>query len=179
MVKRETKGVSGEPELTDEERPSKSQRKRDMTALQDLGAELVELNDEQLAAVALPENLHDAVVEAKHCRTHEARRRQLQYIGKLMRHVDAGPIRARVDGFKVAGREHTMRLHRAERWRDRLLDEPDALAEFLAAQPAADAQRLRALIRNTQHERASGQPPRSYRALFRLIRDVLDEEREP
>ena len=161
------------------ERPSKSQRKREMTALQDLGAELVELNDEQLAAVALPENLHEAVAEARRCRTHEARRRQLQYIGKLMRHVDAAPIRARLDGFKAVGREHAMRLHQTEDWRERLLDEPDALAEFIATFPAADAQRLRTLIRNTQHERATDQPPRSYRALFRFIRDLLDEGREP
>jgi len=167
--------VSGEQEMHEDGRPSKSQRKREMTALQDLGAELVELNDGQLAAADLPDNLHAAIVEAKRCRTHEARRRQLQYIGKLMRHVDPEPIRARINAFKAVGREHTMRLHQAERWRERLLDEPGSLAEFIAAHPAADAQRLRTLVRNTQHERATGQPPRSYRALFRLIRELLDQ----
>jgi ribosome-associated protein len=171
----EEKNVSDSPEAREDGRPSKSQRKREMTALQDLGAELVELNDNQLAAVDLPENLHDAIVEAKRCRTHEARRRQLQYIGKLMRHIDPAPIRARIEAFKAVGRAHTMRLHQAERWRDRLLDEPEALGEFIATHPGADAQRLRTLVRNAQHERATGQPPRNYRALFRLIRELLDE----
>jgi len=92
--------------------PSKSQRKRDMNALQDIGAELLELNDQQLAGIELPENLHAAVTEARKLRANGARRRQLQYIGKLMRQVDPAPIREKLDGFRSTSAAETARLHR-------------------------------------------------------------------
>jgi ribosome-associated protein len=158
--------------------PSKSQRKRDMTALQDIGAELVGLNDQQLAAIDLPEALREAVAEARRLRSHEARRRQLQYIGKLMRQVDPAPIREKLDGFRSTSAAETARLHRIERWRERLLDEPGALAEFIAAHPGTDSQQLRTLIRNTAEERARGKPPKHFRALFQMIKAVL-EARDP
>jgi len=154
--------------------PSKSQRKRDMTALQDIGAELVELGDSQLAAVDLPENLRAAVEEARGMRAHGARRRQLQYIGKLMREVDPAPIREKLDGFRSTSAADTARLHRIERWRERLLDEPEALAEFIAAHPATDSQQLRTLLRNTAEERARGKPPKHFRALFQMIKSVVE-----
>lgn len=156
------------------ELPSKSQRKRDMDALQDIGAALVELNDQQLASVEMPENLRDAVTEARRLRTHEARRRQMQYIGKLMRHIDPAPIRAKIDGWRSASTQHTAQLHHIERWRDRLLAEPDALALFVADHPGADTQQLRTLIRNTEFERAHGKPPKSFRALFQMIRELVE-----
>lgn len=155
--------------------PSKSQRKRDMHELQALGVELVELSDEQLASVELPENLLDAVVHARSLTKHEARRRQLQYIGKLMRHVDPDPIRERIAAYRAVSSAHTARLHRLERWRTRLLEEDGALAELLQAHPTADAPRLRSLIRNAARERAAGQPPKSYRALFRMLDEVMVE----
>lgn len=158
--------------------PSKSQRKRDMTALQDIGAELVGLNDQQLAAIDLPEGLREAVAEARRLRSHEARRRQLQYIGKLMRQVDPAPIREKLDGFRSTSAAETARLHRIERWRERLLDEPGALAEFIAAHPGTDSQQLRTLIRNAAEERARGKPPKHFRALFQMIKAVL-EARDP
>lgn len=161
--------------MTDNTRPSKTQQKKHMLALQNLGAELVALNDEQLASVALPENLREAVAAARRITTFEARRRQLQYIGKLMRTIDAEPIRARLDVWKSSSREHSARLHRIERWRERLLADESALAEFIANHPQADAQQLRALVRNTQRERAENNPPRSYRALFQLIRATLEQ----
>lgn len=158
--------------------PSKSQRKRDMTALQDIGAELVELNDQQLAGIDLPENLRAAVAEARKLRAHGARRRQLQYIGKLMRQVDPAPIREKLDGFRSTSAAETARLHRIERWRERLLEDPAAVAEFIAAHPGTDSQQLRTLIRNTAEERARGKPPKNFRALFQMIRTVV-EARSP
>lgn len=152
--------------------PSKSQRKRDMDALQDIGEELTQLNSQQLDSIELPENLRDAVLAARAMKRNEARRRQMQYVGKLMRQVDPAPIRARLDGFLSVSAEHTARLHHIERWRERLLADPAALAEFIAAHPAADSQQLRALIRNTAQERARGKPPKNFRALFQMIRDV-------
>lgn len=163
--------------MTEDARPSKTQRKKEMLALQDLGAELLSLNEQQLAAMALPENLHEAVAAAKRITKFEARRRQLQYIGKLMRAIDAEPIRARLAAWKAASRAEAVRLQRIERWRERLLAEENALAEFVAQYPRADAQRLRALVHDAHRERAANRSPRSYRMLFQLVRDILSEER--
>src|SRR5687767_8194920 len=150
--------------------PSKSQKKREMHALQDLGVALVELNDEQLAAVELPENLRDAVMEARRLEgKHEARRRQMQYIGKLMRHVDPDPIRESIAAYNAVSREATTRLHLLERWRARLLEDDNALTELVGAYPHTDAARVRVLLRNAERERAAGQPPKSFRALFQLL----------
>ena len=107
-----------------DERPSKSQRKRDMTALQALGAELVALSADQLDRVELPERLREAIVEARQIKSFEARRRQLQYIGKLMRDVDAEPIRMTLEQWRGSAREATAQQHAVERWRDRLPFEP-------------------------------------------------------
>lgn len=160
------------PEFDDA--PSKSQRKRDMDALQAIGAELTELNDQQLAGIELPETLRDAVIEARGMKRNEARRRQVQYIGKLMRRVDPGPIRAKLDGFKSVSAEHTAQLHLIERWRERLLADPAAVAEFIGAYPEADSQQLRTLIRNTADERARGKPPKHFRALFQMVRGLVE-----
>ena len=154
--------------------PSKSQRKRESHALQDLGTELVELSDEQLASVELPENLRDAVLDArKLAGKHEALRRQMQYVGKLMRHIDPEPIRASIDAYKAVSREATARLHLLERWRTRLLEDDAALTSFMAEYPHADAARVRALLRNAARERAAGQPPKSFRALFQLLNETI------
>jgi ribosome-associated protein len=161
--------------MTDE-LPSKSQRKRDMHELQALGAELVELNDEQLSSMHLPERLMDAVLDARRMSKHEARRRQLQFIGKIMRTVDAGPIRERLAAWKAVSRTHTARLHSIERWRARLLADEHAIADLLREHPRADAARLRALVRNARREQAAGEPPRSFRALFRLLSETLVDE---
>lgn len=152
--------------------PSKSQRKRDMDALQDIGEELTQLNEQQLAGIELPENLRDAVLEARAMKRNEARRRQMQYVGKLMRQVDPAPIRVKLDGFLSVSAEHTARLHHIERWRERLLSEPQSVSEFIAEFPATDSQQLRTLIRNTEQERARGKPPKNFRALFQMIREV-------
>ncbi len=157
------------------EPPSKTRRKQAMDALQDIGAELVELNDQQLAGIDLPENLRDAVTAARKMGKNEARRRQLQYIGKLMRYIDPAPIRAKLDGWLSVSAEHTARLHHIERWRERLLSDPAALTEFVTVHPAADTRQLRLLIRNTEQERTHGKPPRSFRALFQFIRELMEQ----
>ena len=156
------------------EPPSKSQRKRDMDALQAIGAELVMLNTHQLDSIELPENLREAVVFARSMKPNESRRRQLQYIGKLMRQVDPAPIRARLDALMSVSAEHTAQLHHNERWRDRLVAEPLAVSEFIAAHPGADSQQLRTLIRNVTEERSRGKPPKHYRALFQMIRGLVE-----
>jgi len=159
------------------ETPSKSSKKRDMLALQELGARLVELNEQQLNSMLLPEELLEAVLEARRlARQHEAKRRQLQFIGRLMRNIDAAPIRDRLEEWRGQGREHTAQLHTLERWRDELLAADPALARFLEAYPGADSQQLRSLIRNARREQAAALPPKSYRELFRVLRDMITEE---
>ncbi len=153
--------------------PSKSRRKADAHALQTLGAELVALNRNQLAQVELPELLREAVEAAQRIKAHEGRRRQLQYIGKLMRNVDAAPIRTKIDGWKTVSVEETVRLHLIERWRDRLIDDAQALQAFAAEYPQGDLQPLRTLIRNVRREREQNKPPKNYREMFQLLRDII------
>lgn len=155
------------------ERPSKTERKKQMHDLQDLGAALVALRADELDALALPERLHDAVLEARRVTKFEARRRQMQYIGKLMRGIDPEPIRAQLATRQAATRAHAARFHLVEEWRTRLLTEDDALGKLTAAYPGADAARLQTLVRDAQSEKARGQPPRSYRTLFKALRDIV------
>ncbi len=160
-------------------RPSKSQRKREMEALQETGAQLVTLNAGQLAQIELPERLHDAIIEAQRIRDFEGRRRQIQYIGKLMRDVDPAPIRARLDQWLGAAHEHTAAQHLIERWRQRLLDEENALTLFASEFPGHDLQRLRALIASIKRDQAANRPLRNYRELFRAVRGVILKKSAP
>jgi ribosome-associated protein len=159
--------------VQDEEKPSKTQRKREMHELQALGARLVELNSEQLASVALPEDLHQAIEQVRRMTKHEARRRQMQYIGRLMRSVDPGPIREKLKVWDGISAEHTARQHRVERWRDRLLEDENAVDELAGIHPGIDARRLRALARKAREERGAGSPPRAYRELFKALREIV------
>ncbi len=161
-----------------EQPTSKTRRKKEMLALQELGVELVGLADEQLAALDLPEALRDAVTEARRITGFEARRRQLQYIGKLMRGVDPAPIRAVLDEQRDRARRQSAALRRAEAWRERLLNDPDALSELLLERPGANHARLCALIESARKERANAQPPRGSRELFRVLRSLLEHSDE-
>jgi ribosome-associated protein len=156
--------------------PSKSQRKRDMPALQALGAELVELRRDQLQRIDLPDELREAVEFAHRVTSHEGRRRHMQYLGKLMRQVDADSIRAAIDNATGESRAAVALMHLAERWRDRLLEDDVALTEFVAAHPAADVQWLRATIRAARRENAAQQGPRHARELYRWLHDQLDSQ---
>ncbi len=159
-------------------RISKSQKKRDMTALQKLGEELVEQSSERLEKVELPETLRDAIHDAQKIRDHEGRRRQMQYIGRLMRDVEIEPIREALDAWTGASRAETATLHAVERWRERLLDDDLALTDFAGVHSAAlnpdTLQQLRATIRMSRKEKSEGRPPKHFRELFRLIRDVVE-----
>ena len=154
---------------------SKSQRKRDMHELQALGKTLVELPQEKLARMVLPDQLRDAIHEARRISAHGARRRQLQYVGRLMRDVDAGNIRAQLETISAGSERNTAILHRAERWREQLLEDETAMSRFVSSYPEADTQRLRALLRNAKREAAADKPPRSFRELFREIRETMLE----
>jgi len=153
--------------------PSKSQLKRDMHALQDLGEELTRLPDKQLAEFELPEKLREAVELARRITSHGALKRQRQYIGRLLRDMDAGPIQATLDRLKGVDEAAKLRFKESERWRDRLLAEGDAALEsFLIRFPLADVQHLRRLLRDTAAEQNAGRPPRHARELFRYIHNL-------
>jgi ribosome-associated protein len=156
--------------------PSKTQRKREMHALQALGKRLAALNGEQLAALALPDPLREAIAEAKRINSREAHRRQLQYIGRLMREVDPAPIRARLEVWDGQSREATAAHHRIERWRERLLADDAAFTEFAREHPRADLQRLRACVREARKERLASREPRHFRELFRLLREAAADD---
>jgi ribosome-associated protein len=155
--------------------PSKSQRKRDAQALQDLGELIVDLPGARFAQLRLPDALHEAVRAARAIAQRGARKRQLQYIGKLMRSIDVAPIRQQLETFTTADRAVTQRQHQIEEWRDRLLAEGDtALDELMQRHPAADRQHLRQLVRNALRERQANQAPRSQRLMFQYLRELLE-----
>ncbi len=156
----------------DEEQVSKTRRKEEMHALQALGVALVGLPDAQLGEMALGDRLRQAVLEAKRMRSHEARRRQMQFIGRLMREVDPEPIRARLAQLEGHSAQGAAQHRRLESLRARLMENDEALTEFASAHPGADLQSLRALLRNARKEAKEGKPPRAYRELFRFLKDA-------
>jgi ribosome-associated protein len=157
--------------------PSKSQRKRDMHALQALGVELATLPASRLAALDLPEPLREAFAELPRITRHEARRRHLQLIGKLMRSVDPEPLQRALDEAQGKSHAAVALMHRCERLRDALLADDAALTVLLNDHPALDAQPLRALIRAARREQAAGQPPRQARELYRSLHALLGGRR--
>lgn len=161
-------GAPGADE-TDGARPSKSQRKRDMAALQDLGQSLLRLTAAELARIELPESLREAIAEAGRISAHEARRRQMQYIGRLMRQVDPEPLRAAIEDATGESQQAVALMHRCERLRDALLADDAALEAVLADLPAADVQQLRAMIRAARREHKDGRPPKHARQLYRWL----------
>jgi ribosome-associated protein len=154
--------------------PSKTKRKHDMQALQDLGVELCALDAKRLASLDLPERLVDAITLAKSITRHEAKRRQMQYIGRLMRDIDAEPLRNALGAWAQGPQREREQFARLERWRDRVMNETDGLQAFIAAYPATDVDALTRLIADTRAERARGAPPRKSRALFRELKRIVD-----
>jgi ribosome-associated protein len=155
------------------ELPSKTRRKQAMHGLQDLGEALVALAPRRLKEMELPERLTDAVVQARGIRAHEGRRRQMQFIGKLMRDIDPVPIRAALERWARGPQQESARFATVERWRDRLLIDPAALDAFVAAYRQADRAEIQSLIHDANLERARGGPPHRYRELFRRIKAAV------
>lgn len=149
---------------------SKTRRKQQMQELQDLGEELAGLSAERLKKIDIPEHLREALREAQRITSHGAQRRQLQYIGKLMRDTDPEPIRAALAAIKGESAVEVARMHRIERLRTRLLEDEKTLSEIADTYPGADLQHLRALRRSAVKEQEQQKPPRSYRALFQELK---------
>ena len=156
--------------------PSKSQIKREVEALQALGEELVKLPDAQFKRIELPDNLRAAVADCRKITQNGALRRQKQYIGKLMRSIDPEPIQTQLDVFNGVSVAENAKLHQAEKWRDKLIADNEALTLFLNSYPDTDATHLRQLIRNARDEAARSKPPKAFREIFRVIREVMQEK---
>ena len=160
--------------------PSRSQQRRDALDVLALAGTLSELPPGQLAKLPVPEHLLPHIAEARRITSHIAKKRQLAFLAKHMRREDDAvldAIRDALDAGGEAAKQETALLHRAERWRERLLDEGDgALAELLAEYPHADRQQLRQLVRNALEERKRNKPPRTFRELFKLLRETIAQE---
>ncbi|MEO5606760.1 MAG: ribosome biogenesis factor YjgA [Polaromonas sp.] len=163
--------------------PSKTQLKAEADEKQALGEALLTLRTDLMARLDLPDKLLDALKEARRITNFEGRRRQMQFIGKLMRPLDMTPIRAAIDEQANGSADLTLALHLAEQWRDRLLADDDALSQWLTDYPATDSQQLRALIRQARKDIAKpetpGEAPRhgkSYREIFQLVRQAMAKE---
>jgi ribosome-associated protein len=158
-------------------RPSRSAKKRHAQGLQALGSSLAELPPARLASAPMPEALRDAFEEYERTRSHEGRRRQMQYIGKLMHQADETALREFLAESQLGGAKATLNLHRTERWRERLVDEDDALTQWLSEYPQSDAQQLRSLIRQARSQRQADTQPgaaprqnRAWRELFQFVK---------
>lgn len=157
------------------DRPSKSQLKRESTALQKLGADLVAEPRDRVKRVPMPEDVREAILECQTIKDHEGRRRQLQYVGKKMRTLNEDEIAAiqrTLDSWRGLSKADTAALHALERRRDKLLANDAALTDLLADFPALDAQHVRTLIRNARREQAENKPPKAYREIFQLLKSL-------
>ena len=165
-----------------EEQPlaSKSQRRREALETKSLALELIKLNAARLGRVPLDDAVRSAIMEARQIRSNVARKRQLQYVAKLLRRTDPEPIIQTLEEFDGEARQLTGRQHRSEAWRDFLLESGDhAVGVLMQQRNDVDTQALRQLIRNAQNETARGKPPASARALFRLLREMDESEPLP
>lgn len=158
-------------DTSDQEPLSKTRRKAAMQGLQDMGEELIGLNNAKLAQLNLPETLLDAVKQAQRITSNGALARQKQYIGRLMREIDTAPIADQLERWKGTHQEENAHFHRLEKLRERLLQDDAALSDYLREHPQADSQQLRTLIRNARKEAAAAKPPKSSRELFKLLRE--------
>ena len=161
------------------ERPSKSELKRQMTVLQKLGEELVNEARDRVKRVPMPEDVRDAILECQLIKDHEGRRRQLQYVGKKMRTLDEDEVAAiqrTIDSWKGLSKADTAAMHAMERRRDKLLTDDKALTVLLSENPELDVQHLRTLIRNARKEQAENKPPKAYREIFQILKEIAKKK---
>lgn len=159
--------------------PSKTQLKAQADEMQELGKALLTLRADLIAKLDLSEKLLDALAAAKTITSFEGLRRQMQFIGKLMRPLDPEPLRAAIAEQEGGSAQLTLALHQAEYWRDQLIASDDALTQWLSSHPDTDVQQLRALIRQARKDaqpEKRGLAPRhgrAYREIFQLVKDAL------
>jgi len=161
-----------ENKLPDE--TSRSALKRKMTALQKIGETLVDMSQSQLDKIQLPDALIQAITLARNLKSWGGKRRQLQFIGKLMRTIELEPIQAAIKNAKLTNMQVTAQFHQAEEWRERLINEgDDAVQAFVSLYADTDRQKLRQLTRQAQHNRKSGKNTGAEKMLFNYLRDII------
>ncbi|MFC0167109.1 ribosome biogenesis factor YjgA [Pseudoduganella danionis] len=163
------------------ERPSKSELKRQVNALQELGEALVNEPRDRVKRVPMPEDVRDAILECQTITNHEGRRRQMQFVGKKMRTLDeeeVAAIQRAIDSWKGASKADTAAMHALERRRDKLLADDNALTTLLAENPELDVQHLRTLIRNARKEQAENKPPKAYREIFQILKQIEADKKK-
>jgi ribosome-associated protein len=157
------------------ERPSKSELKRQMSELQKLGEELVAEARDRVKRVPMPEDVREAILACQLITNHEGRRRQMQFVGKKMRTLDeeeVAVIQRTIDSWKGMSKADTAFLHAIERRREKLLADDKALTVLLEENPELDVQHLRTLIRNARKEQAESKPPKAYREIYQILKDI-------
>ncbi len=159
----------------DGELPSRNELKKHMQDLQELGEAVASLPVDRLDKLKLDERLRDAIDELRRTRSFEGKRRQVQYIGKLMKFEDPEPLREAVASYRVGSATDTLALHQAEYWRDQLLADDDALANWVKEYPATDVQQLRSLVRAARKEKLEPgeRHGRAYRDLFKMVKGQM------
>jgi ribosome-associated protein len=158
------------------EKKSKTQKKREMIALQELGEELAQLNAEQLAKIPLSDELREAISAVQGMSKRGARYRQTQYIGRLMREVDVAHIQKALDMLRNKNNLATAHFHQLEKWRGQLIaGDEGAMNEIFNSLPDVDIQHLRQLVRNAQKEQADGKTPKASREIFRYLKGLQEE----
>ena len=162
-------------------KPSKSMLKRESHELQELGKQLLAMPDSRLDDLEMPDRLREALDTYKKTKSFEGKRRQLQFVGKVMREVDPGPLREAVAAFQLGHARNALALHQAERWRNELLAEhdKDALTRWADTYPESDLQQLRTLVRNARKDAAATPEQRSgraYRELFQFVKHVMESQ---
>lgn len=155
---------------------SRSALKREADRLQKLGEALLDLPDSTLNEIELPDNLAEAIHLAKTIHSRAGFKRQRQYIGKLMRHIDPEPIEKFLDQLQQRQGESNAHHHQLEKWRDQLIDgSPGTLTELIEENPQLNVQQLRQLVRNAQKEKRENRPPRNFRELFKFLRENTNQ----
>ena len=152
---------------------SKTQKKREAEALQELGEKLVKLPNEQLEGIDMPEELSSAVKQAKAIKSHGALKRQMQFIGTLMRKIDSEPVQEAIDGIEQGNYKKAQEFKETERWRDELIaGNKELMDEILVKHPSTDRQQLSQLVRNALKEKKNNKPPKAFRVLFRYLKEI-------
>ena len=164
------------PPLTEGRRRSKTKAKEEVEALQELGKRLVGVGNDRLKKLDIPESLRDAVLEAKKITSHGALRRQMQYIGKLMRDVDTDPIQEMLDELDGISNKANARFHALEKLRDRLIEDESVITTLKNDYPDLDVSALRTMRRNAIKEQAEQKPPKAYRAIFQLLKSLASSD---
>ena len=162
------------------ERPSKSELKRQSNELQKLGEQLVDAPRDRVKRVPMPDDVRDVILETQTITNHEGRRRALQFVGKKMRTLDeeeVAVIQRAIDSWKGASKSETAALHALERRREKLLADDKALTVLLEENPELDVQHLRTLIRNARKEVAESKPPKAYREIFQILKDLSKKKK--